>query len=154
MDKAELPFISATELASLIESHDVSPVEATEAYLDRIPRIDAQLNSYITVTADRAIADARRAEQEIMAGSYRGPMHGIPIAVKDQVYTKGILTTGGSTILKNFVPNEDATVMTKLGDAGAVLLGKLNMSEFAMGDAFEHPYGRPHNPWDLVGTVC
>ena len=68
-------------------------------------------------------------------------MHGIPLAVKDQVYTKGILTTGGSTILKNFVPNEDATVITKLNEAGAVLMGKLNMSEFAMGDAFEHPYG-------------
>ena len=76
-------------------------------------------------------------------------MHGIPIAIKDQVNTKGILTTGGSAILKDFVPKEDATVVNKLNDAGAVLLGKLNMSEFAMGDAFEHPYGRPHNPWDL-----
>ena len=76
-------------------------------------------------------------------------MHGIPTAIKDQIYTKGILTTGGSTILRDFVPDEDATVMTKLNASGAVLLGKLNMSEFAMGDAFEHPYGRPHNPWDL-----
>ena len=149
MDRSELPFISATELAALIKSREVSPVEATEAYLNRIPLIDAKLNSYITVTADRAIADARQAEQEIVAGRYRGPMHGIPLAVKDQVYTKGILTTGGSTILKNFVPNEDATVITKLNEAGAVLMGKLNMSEFAMGDAFEHPYGRPRNPWDL-----
>ena len=149
MDKSELPFISATELASLIKSREVSPIEATEAYLERIPKIDSQLNSFITVTADRAFADARQAEQEIVAGKYRGPMHGIPIAIKDQVYTKGILTTGGSTLLKTFVPDEDATVMSKLDDAGAVLLGKLNMSEFAMGDAFEHPYGRPHNPWDL-----
>ena len=149
MDKTELPFISATELASLIKSRDVSPVEATEAYLDRISTIDGKLNSYITVTADRAITDARQAEQEIVSGRYRGPMHGIPTAVKDQFSTKGILTTGGSTLLKNFVPIEDATVMTKLYEAGAVLLGKLNMSEFAMGDAFEHPYGRPHNPWDL-----
>ena len=149
MDKSELPFISATELASLIETREVSPVEATEAYLERIPQFDPQLNSYITVTADRAIADARRAEQEILSGKYRGPMHGVPTAVKDQVYTKGILTTGGSSILKDFVPDEDATVMTKLTAAGAVLLGKLNMSEFAMGDAFEHPYGRPRNPWDL-----
>lgn len=149
MDKSQLPFISATELASLIKSREVSPVEATEAYLERIPQVDNKLNSYITVTADRAMADARQAEQEITAGNYRGPMHGIPTAVKDQVNTKGILTTGGSTILKDFVPEEDATVMSKLNDAGAVLLGKLNMSEFAMGDAFEHPYGRPHNPWDL-----
>ena len=149
MDKSELPFLSATELGSLIKSREVSPVEATEAYLERIPQVDGKLNAYITVTAERAMADARQAEQEIVSGKYRGPMHGIPIGIKDQVYTKGILTTGGSTILKNFVPSEDATVVTKLSEAGAVLLGKLNMSEFAMGDAFEHPYGRPHNPWDL-----
>ena len=149
MDKSQLPFLSATELGSLIKSREVSPVEATEAYLERIPQIDGKLNSYITVTADRALADAKKAEQEIVSGKYRGPMHGVPIAVKDQMYTKGILTTGGSTILKDFVPGEDATVISNLNDAGAVLLGKLNMSEFAMGDAFEHPYGRPHNPWDL-----
>ena len=149
MDKSQLPFISATELASLIKSREISPVEATEAYLERIPHVDGKLNSYITVTPERAMADARQAEQEIVSGKYRGPMHGIPIGIKDQVYTKGILTTGGSTILKDFVPTEDATVVTKLNEAGAVLLGKLNMSEFAMGDAFEHPYGRPHNPWDL-----
>ena len=149
MDKSQLPFLSATELGSLIKSREVSPVEATEAYLERIPQIDGKLNSYITVTPDRALADAKKAEQEIVSGKYRGPMHGVPIAVKDQMYTKGILTTGGSTILKDFVPGEDATVISNLNDAGAVLLGKLNMSEFAMGDAFEHPYGRPHNPWDL-----
>ena len=149
MDKSQLPFLSATELGSLIKSKEVSPVEATEAYLERIPQIDGKLNSYITVTADRALADAKKAEQEIVSGKYRGPMHGVPIAVKDQVYTKGILTTGGSNILKDFMPDEDATVISNLNDAGAVLLGKLNMSEFAMGDAFEHPYGRPHNPWDL-----
>ena len=149
MDKSQLPFLSATELGSLIKSREVSPVEATEAYLERIPQIDGKLNSYITVTPDRALADAKKAEQEIVSGKYRGPMHGVPVAVKDQMYTKGILTTGGSTILKDFVPGEDATVISNLNDAGAVLLGKLNMSEFAMGDAFEHPYGRPHNPWDL-----
>jgi len=149
MDKSQLPFLSATELGSLIKSREVSPVEATEAYLERIPQIDGKLNSYITVTPNRALADAKKAEQEIVSGKYRGPMHGVPIAVKDQMYTKGILTTGGSTILKDFVPDEDATVISNLNDAGAVLLGKLNMSEFAMGDAFEHPYGRPHNPWDL-----
>ena len=149
MDKSELPFLSATELGSLIKSREVSPVEATEAYLERIPQVDGKLNSYITVTAERAMADAHQAEQEIVSGKYRGPMHGIPIGINDQVFTKAILTTGGSTILKDFVPSEDATVVTNLIEAGAVLLGKLNMSEFAMGDAFEHPYGRPHNPWDL-----
>ena len=149
MDKSQLPFLSATELASLIKSRKVTPVEATEAYLERISQVDGKLNAYITVTADRAMADARLAEQEIASGKYRGPMHGLPVAVKDQVYTKGILTTGGSNILKDFVPQEDATVMSKLNSAGAVLLGKLNMSEFAMGDAFHHPWGRPRNPWDF-----
>ena len=150
MDKSQIPFISATELAALIKSKAVSPVEATEAYLERIPQVDGKLNSYITITGERAMDDARKAEQEIVGGNYRGPMHGMPIAIKDQVYTKGILTTGGSAILKDFIPDEDATVVTKLNDAGAVLLGKLNMSEFAMGDSFEHPYGRPHNPWDIA----
>ena len=149
MEKSQLPFLAATELASLIKSRQVSPVEAAEAYLERISQVDSKLHSFITVTADRAMADARLAEQEIVSGNYRGPMHGVPVAVKDQFHTKGIPTTGGSTILKDFVPEEDATVITRLDHAGAVLLGKLNMSEFAMGDAFHHPYGRPRNPWDL-----
>jgi aspartyl-tRNA(Asn)/glutamyl-tRNA(Gln) amidotransferase subunit A len=150
MEKAQLPFLSATELAALIKSREVSPVEAAEAYLDRIDQIDGQLSSYITVCRDEALTDARQAEREIASGGYRGPMHGVPVAVKDQLNTKGIRTTGGSSILKDFVPDEDATVIANLRSAGAVLLGKLNMSEYAMGDAFHHPYGRPRNPWDLT----
>ena len=149
MERNEIPFISATELADLYRSGDVSPVEATEAYLSRIEQVDPALNSYITVTAEQARAEARQAESEIAAGSIRGPLHGVPVAVKDQFCTDGVLTTGGSEILREYVPDYDATVMRKLKDAGAVLLGKLNMSEFAMGDAFHHPYGRPRNPWDL-----
>ena len=149
MDKSQLPFLSATELSALIKSCEVSPVEATEAYLQRIGDVDSKLNSYITVCQDEALAEAHRAHEEIASGSYRGPMHGLPVAVKDQFYTLGIRTTGGSTILGNFVPKEDATVISNLKRAGAVLLGKLNMSEYAMGDAFHHPFGRPLNPWDL-----
>ena len=149
MDRADIPFLSASELAALIAKKDVSPVEATEAYLERIERVDGKLNSYITVTGEHALESARRAEQEIAGGSYRGPMHGIPFAVKDQFNTRGILTTGGSSILKDFVPDEDATVMANLARAGGILLGKLNMSQFAMGTAVAHPYGVPHNPWDL-----
>ena len=149
MEKEELPFLSATELSQMLKSREVSPVEATEAYLERIDGVDIKLNSYITVCRTEALADARRAEQEIGSSKYLGPMHGVPIAVKDQFYTKGILTTGGSAILKDFVPDENATVITNLKKAGAVLLGKLNMSEYAMGDAFHHPFGRPRNPWDL-----
>ena len=149
MERNELPFLSATALAELLRRREVSPVEATVAYLARIEQVDPALNSYITVTADRAMAEARQAEAEIAAGNYRGPLHGVPVAVKDQFCTDGVLTTGGSSILSECVPDYDATVMSKLKDAGAVLLGKLNMSEFAMGDAFHHPYGRPRNPWDL-----
>jgi aspartyl-tRNA(Asn)/glutamyl-tRNA(Gln) amidotransferase subunit A len=149
MERNELPFLSATELAELIRTAEVSPVEATDAYLARIEQVDPSLNSYITVTADQARAEARQAEAEIAAGKYRGPLHGVPVAVKDQFCTQGVLTTGGSSILEEYVPDYDATVMANLKEAGAVLLGKLNMSEFAMGDAFHHPYGRPRNPWDL-----
>ena len=149
MDKSQIPFLSATELSGLIQSREVSPVEATQAYLERIEAVDGQLNSYITVCGDEALAQARQAEEDISAGRYAGPMHGIPVAVKDQFNTQGILTTNGSTIHGNFVPDEDATVIANLKRAGAVLLGKLNMSEYASGDAFHHPYGRPRNPWDL-----
>ena len=150
MDKADIPFLPASELAGLIEKRDVSPVEAAEAYLERIDRVDGKLNSYITVSADHALESAKAAETEIAGGGYRGPMHGIPYAVKDQFNTRGILTTGGSSILKDFVPQDDATVIANLGRAGGILLGKLNMSEFAMGTAVAHPYGVPHNPWDLA----
>ena len=149
MDSTEIPFLPATKLSALIRFGDVSPVEAAEAYLERIGQIDGKLNSYITVCRDEALAEAQQAEKEIAAGNYRGPMHGLPVAVKDQFYTKGIRTTGGSAILKDLVPNEDATVVANLKAAGSVLLGKLNMSEYAMGDAFFHPFGTPHNPWDL-----
>ena len=88
MNKQEIPFLSATELAGLIQAREVSPVEATEAYLDRIAEVDGKLNSYITVTREEALAEARHAEAEIAAGNYRGPMHGIPVAVKDQLNTR------------------------------------------------------------------
>ena len=149
MDRGDIPFLSATELSRLIEAKEVSPVEATEAYLERIGRVDGSLNSYITVCGDEALQAAREAEQAIAQGNYLGPMHGIPTAVKDQFYTRGIRTTAGSTILWDFVPDEDATVVARLKNAGAVLLGKLNLSEFALGDSFHHPGGTPRNPWDL-----
>jgi len=149
MDKKEIPFLTASQLSKLIETREVSPVEATEAYLDRIQEVDGKLNSYITVTGEQALESARRAEHEISTGVNRGPLHGVPMAVKDQFNTAGVLTTGGSSILKENVPDEDASVITRLKDAGAVLLGKLNMSEFAMAEIYNHPYGTPRNPWDL-----
>ena len=150
MQQSQIPFLSASELARLIESREVSPVQAAEAYFQRIDEVDGKLNSYIAVTRDYALEAARRAEAEIAAGNYRGPLHGLPVAVKDQFNTAGLRTTGGSSILRDFVPIEDATVMAKLKEAGAVLLGKLNMSEFAMADIYNHPYGTPRNPWDTT----
>ena len=149
MEKSEIPFLPATRLAQLIQAREVSPVEATQAYLDRIEQVDGKLNSYITVCTEEALAAARQAETDISAGQYKGPMHGIPVAVKDQFNTNGIRTTNGSNVHRDFIPDHDATVVANLKQAGSVLLGKLNMSEFASGDAFHHPYGRPRNPWDL-----
>ncbi|MDA0263116.1 MAG: amidase [Chloroflexi bacterium] len=150
MDKKELPFLTASHLSKLIETKEVSPVEATESYLERITEVDPKLNAYITVTGEQALAAAKQAEQKIAQGNHRGPLHGVPVAVKDQFNTAGIRTTGGSSILRDNIPREDATVIAKLKRAGAVLLGKLNMSEFAMAEIFDHPYGTPRNPWDLT----
>ena len=149
MDKGDIPFLSVAELSRLIESKEVSPVEATEAYLTRIDQLDSTLNAYITVTSDDALETAREAERQIAQGNYRGPLHGVPVGVKDQFFTKGVRTTGGSRAMADFVPDEDATVIAKLKESGAVLLGKLNMSEFAMAGIYDHPYGTPRNPWDL-----
>ena len=131
----------------MIESKQISPVELTQMMLDRISAVDGRLKSYATVMADRARAAARRAEQELAAGSYRGPLHGIPpIAVKDLCYTKGVRTMGGLGVLADFVPDHDATVVSKLEEAGAIILGKLNLTEGAY--LSYHPdFDIPVNPW-------
>ena len=148
MARSELPLHSASALAGLIESKEASPVEVVEAYLQRIDELDFKFNSYITVLRERALEEARQAEREIVAGNYRGPMHGIPVGVKDQIWTKGIRTTGGARITADFVPDDDATVIANLKNAGAILLGKTNLTEFAV-TGFTHRFSTPHNPWDL-----
>jgi aspartyl-tRNA(Asn)/glutamyl-tRNA(Gln) amidotransferase subunit A len=147
MERSEIPFLSVAALGELLRSGEVSPVDATEAYLERIASLDDRLLAYITVTADEARQGAREAEAEIAGGNYRGPMHGIPFAVKDQLHTRGIRTTGGSPVFNDFLPEEDATVITRLKEAGAVLLGKLSMTEFAT-SGMSHQFGPPRNPWD------
>ena len=149
MEQADIPFLSATQLASLIEARQVSPEEALHAYLDRIEQVNPKVNAYITVCADEAMQEARQAGQEIQQGRYRGPLHGVPVGVKDQVHTTGILTTDASKIRADFIPTEDATVVAKLKEAGAVIIGKTNMSEFAIGDSFSSFKGPARNPWDL-----
>ena len=148
MDRKDIPFLTATKLGELIKSKEVSPVEAVEAYLDRIEEVDPRVNSYITVCHEEARQAAKESEAALARGEYRGPLHGVPVAVKDQLLTKGIRTTSGCTVYKDFVPDEDATVIAKLKEAGAVLLGKLNMVELASG-GFTHAFTWARNPWDL-----
>ena len=138
---------SLTTIAERIRNLDISPVEVTEAILQRINDVDASLQSYATVTADLALQQARLAEREIVAGNYLGPLHGIPIAVKDLCYTAGIPTKGGLKVRRDFVPNYDSTVVHRLADAGAVLLGKLNLTEGAL-SAYNPEFPIPKNPWD------
>ncbi len=148
MDKQDIPFLTAARLSDLVRAGEVSPVEAVEAYLDRIDDHDFRYNAYLTVCRERAMAEARQAQEEIARGNYLGPMHGIPVAVKDQLWTRGVRSTGGSRFLADSVPGEDATIVANLGRAGAVLLGKTNMTELAI-TGYAHQYSTPRNPWDL-----
>jgi len=151
MSASDLNFLSIESLAALLRRRKLSPVELTRSLLDRVACLNPKLNAFLTVTADRALADARRAEKEILAGRWRGPLHGVPISLKDNIWTRGIRTTAGSRILADFVPDRDATVARRLRRAGAVLLGKTNMHEFAYGVTNANPhYGPARNPWDLA----
>ncbi|HEV8440188.1 MAG TPA: amidase [Methylomirabilota bacterium] len=145
----ELVWLGASEAAALIRSRRLSPVELVQAYLDRIDRLDGTVRAYITVCRDDALAAAREAERALGSGSHAGPLHGVPIALKDQFHVRGLPTTAGSRILGNVVADEDATVVARLRSAGAILLGKLNLSEFALGGTLAPPFGQPRNPWDL-----
>lgn len=135
-----------SELAPLIESGELSPVELTRSQLDRISTLDGKLRSYATVTSELAISQAEQAEKEIRDGKYRGKLHGIPVAVKDLCNTAGIRTMGGSAVFADNVPDHDSTVVEKLRDSGSVLLGKLNMTEGAMG-GYNPKLQIPENPW-------
>jgi aspartyl-tRNA(Asn)/glutamyl-tRNA(Gln) amidotransferase subunit A len=146
----DLSELDLLEAAQAVQSGALSPVELTRSCLDRIGRLDGRLASFITVTAEAAITAARRAEDEVARGRYRGPLHGIPIALKDNIDTAGVRTTAASAVLADRVPTEDADVVERLNAAGAIVLGKLNMHEFALGttSAISH-FGPVHNPWDL-----
>ena len=149
---ADFTYATIAELAPRLAAREVSPVELAESILDRIARYDGTLNSYITVTADAALDAARQAETEIAAGDYRGPLHGIPVAVKDLFATRGVRTTAGSLLFADWRPDYDATVVARLAAAGAVLLGKTNMHELAYGTKSDNPhFGPVRNPWD---TTC
>ena len=149
MSNDELCLLSIEDAAQLIASKKLSPVELTEAVLARIERLNPKLNAYITVTAEQAIAEAKAAERGIAAGKLRGPLHGIPIAHKDLFDTKGVRTTAGSKMLERNIPTADAAVVEKLRSAGAIMLGKLGMHEWAYGVTSDNVhFGSIHNPWN------
>src|SRR5262249_22080378 len=125
--------LSITELGAAFRARRLSPVDATQACLDRIARLDPELHAFITVTGELALAQARTATDELAQGRHRGPLHGVRIALKDLIDTAGVRTTGGSGVLADRVPADDAEVVRRLRDAGAVVLGKLNLHEMAYG---------------------
>lgn len=146
----ELGFLTATELAPLIESKNLSPVELTKDILKRIDTLDPTIHSYITILHELALKQATEAEKDIMQGYYKGPLHGIPIGIKDNFYTKGIRTTSGSLLFADFIPNKNATVVKELLAAGGIMLGKLNMHEIALGSSGTNlTFGTTRNPWNI-----
>jgi amidase len=149
MADTELHYLELLDVSRLIQSKELSSVEATRAQLDRIDALDGRLGSYARVMGDAALADARRADDEIARGDIRGPLHGVPIGVKDLCWTKDVVTAAGMTLYQDFRPTEDATVVRKLREAGAVILGKLQMTESAYAD--HHPsIAAPLNPWNAA----
>ena len=157
MSDTGLAFASIEEVGKLFRNRKLSPVELTRLMLGRIEQLNPKLNAYITVTAELALAQARKAEAELFAARGRkgrrdrGPLHGVPISLKDNIHTASIRTTAGSKILRDFIPKEDAVVVAQLKDAGAVFLGKTNMHEFAYGVTSNNPhFGPVRNPWDLT----
>src|SRR5215469_8277637 len=156
MIDSDVAFAFIEEIGKLFRKRKLSPVELTKLMLGRIERLNPKLNAYITITGELALAQAKKAETELYAPRGRrghrdrGPLHGIPISLKDNIYTKDIRTTVGSNILKDFVPQRDAVVVSQLKEAGATILGKTNLHEFAYGVTTNNPHFSPtRNPWDL-----
>src|SRR4051812_24487279 len=149
MATSDLVFKSGRELASLLKARQVSSVDIVRAYLARIEALNPKVNAFITVTADQALARAKQVDAEIAGGKYRGALHGLPYAPKDIVATKGIRTTNGSKVTADWIPSYESTVTTRLNKAGAILIGKLNLLEFAMGSGVLSGFGPARNPWNL-----
>ena len=149
MSDLDLCGLTIARAATALRARELSPLELCESYLRRIERLNPRINAYITVTAERARADARRATEDFAAGRVRGPLHGIPVALKDLFETEGIRTTGGAKIHADHVPSRDCTVAKRLRDAGTILLGKLNTHEYAYGVTTNNPhFGPTRNPWN------
>jgi len=153
MSAADLALLSVGALSEALGRREVSSEEVVRACLARIESLNPTLAAFITVSTDIAVRAARRADGEIARGHSRGPLHGLPFAVKDALWTKGVRTTGGSRLFEDFIPAADATVVARLRAAGAVLLGKLNMMELGFGPTLRPPFGVPRNPWNLERTT-
>ncbi len=140
------------DLSKKIESLEILPTELIECYLTRIKKLDRLFNTFITVSNENEIyEDAKNAEREIKQGYYRGPLHGIPFSVKDNIFTKNLRCTAGSRILSTHIPEYDATVVKRMKKSGAILIGKNNLNEFASGITGVNPfYGNTRNPWDIL----
>lgn len=146
----DLKRLTIADASGLLRSGALSSRALTERHLERIAALNPQLNAFITLTSDQALAQAGQADQELSQGCVRGPLHGIPLALKDLFETAGILTTGGASFWRENIPEQDAFAVTRLQQSGAVILGKLNMHEIALGVTSANPhYGTCHNPWDL-----
>ncbi len=142
-----LHYLELTELAARLKTRELSSLDVTRSQLDRIQSIDSELSSYVHVMAETAVSEAKAADAEMAHGKYRGPLHGVPLALKDLIWTKGVPTAAGTTLHRDFRPREDATVVRRLKDAGAVVLGKLQLTEGAYSD--HHPsVTPPKNPWN------
>ena len=153
MNEKELALAPAVKLRELIQSKEISPIEITQIYLDRIDKLDTQLHSYITVTADSALESAKIAEEKLMKGDQVGPLHGLPISIKDTQMTKGIKTTSGTAIYKDRIAETDATIVEKVKTAGAIILGKTNTPELGLVGTCINKLGEQgRNPWDITRT--
>jgi aspartyl-tRNA(Asn)/glutamyl-tRNA(Gln) amidotransferase subunit A len=153
MTATDLCFTPALELAAAIRRRDLSPVEITRAVLDRIERLNPRLGAYVLVHAERALADARLAERAVMAGEPLNPLHGVPVSIKDNLWTAGDRTTFGSRLLADFVPPDDAPSVAALRAAGAIFVGRTNLPEFAWRGSTDNPlFGEARNPWDVTRT--
>jgi aspartyl-tRNA(Asn)/glutamyl-tRNA(Gln) amidotransferase subunit A len=147
----DLASLTLKQASDLLRTKNVSPVQLTQACLQRIEKHNPAFNAFITVTKDEALRAAREAEEEIQRGRWRGPLHGVPIALKDNIDTAGVRTTGASELFENRIPETDAEVAQRLRKAGAVLLGKLNLHEFAYGGSSNVThFGTMHNPWARI----
>ncbi|MCI0845193.1 MAG: amidase, partial [Chloroflexi bacterium] len=149
----ELAFMSAVELAENIRQKKVSSLEATENFFERIDRLDPQLHSYLTLCQEQALADARAADDAVQGGGDLGPLHGVPISIKDLELTKGVTTTMGSAVFRDRVPDMDSIVVERVKASGAVILGKTNTPEFGQSGTTENKLGEPcRNPWNTERT--